>query len=102
MCIYELTRAIKCFFSDIKEEELEIGENRRILIHHIYTPHRRHNKYINQPCSICLEEMNHTKEYVFILEKCGHAFHKNCLYQWLCMDKHDCPLCRTSLYNKKK
>lgn len=85
----------------IEKEELDIGENKHIVIHHVLCLDKK-MRSINQPCSICLEDMDHKKEFIFVLEKCRHAFHKKCLYQWLCMDKHDCPLCRAPLYNKYK
>ena len=49
---------------------------------------------ISDTCNICLGDMN---EYVFI--QCGHAFHKDCIGEWL-IDKKTCPCCRKSVKSK--
>jgi hypothetical protein len=47
----------------------------------------------NNECSICLENID--KKHI-TLEKCGHKFHKKCLFKWLHI-KPFCPYCRASI-----
>ena len=49
---------------------------------------------INDQCVVCLESFKHV-DIVRVL-KCKHAFHKNCIDNWL-MSKLICPLCKVSL-----
>jgi len=48
----------------------------------------------NPSCSICMEEYCGTKP--IVKTACGHIFHKQCLKNWLQVDK-TCPLCRSDL-----
>jgi len=45
-------------------------------------------------CSVCLEEYCDSKP--IVATPCGHCFHKQCLKNWLKMDR-TCPLCRGDL-----
>lgn len=48
-------------------------------------------KIVSDTCNICLGEM---KEYIFV--KCGHSFHKECIFDWL-LKKQTCPCCRIDI-----
>ena len=48
-------------------------------------------------CSICIDEINNEHNIVFL--KCGHAYHKQCLNNWVKTkvkntQDPDCPMCR--------
>lgn len=47
--------------------------------------------YKGESCSICLDDYSKGNR-VGVLS-CGHNYHKDCIYQWLGMNK-SCPLCR--------
>ncbi|XP_022915418.1 uncharacterized protein [Onthophagus taurus] len=49
---------------------------------------------IEEPCSICLMEYDHTKQ--IRLLKCGHLFHRLCIDRWL-LRYLTCPLCRCGI-----
>lgn len=42
-----------------------------------------------ETCSICLEEIEKGTEL-----PCNHCFHKECIKNWLCKKKNECPLCK--------
>jgi hypothetical protein len=44
-------------------------------------------------CSICLEE---NKNKLCKIKKCGHIFHKECLYKWFSTN-NSCPFCRCDI-----
>jgi len=44
-------------------------------------------------CSICISDFEQGEQ-VCLLPKCGHAFHKDCIKQWLTEKKQCCPLCQ--------
>lgn len=41
-------------------------------------------------CSICLEEFKNR-----VILNCGHGFCKECINEWILLEKYHCPLCRT-------
>ncbi len=49
-------------------------------------------------CCICLDSSNNLPQY-----ECGHRFHGECIYSWLCANSKDyhpctsCPLCRKEI-----
>eukprot|EP00929_Paragymnodinium_shiwhaense_P079324 TRINITY_DN41291_c0_g1_i2.p1 TRINITY_DN41291_c0_g1~~TRINITY_DN41291_c0_g1_i2.p1 ORF type:complete len:416 (-),score=68.11 TRINITY_DN41291_c0_g1_i2:81-1328(-) len=47
-------------------------------------------------CSICLEDFIESDKEARKIKACGHVFHKDCLRNWLKVDRV-CPLCRTDL-----
>ena len=52
---------------------------------------------LNDPkvCTICLEPYKENEEICWSKnEKCSHAFHLDCMTNWL-MDHDDCPICRS-------
>ena len=58
---------------------------------------------MSDPCSICLEELNHD----FVKLSCNHTFHKKCindaLYVHIDLDSiKPCPYCRNELNNTDK
>lgn len=44
-------------------------------------------------CSICICDFKQ-KEKVRLIPNCGHAFHSDCIKQWLTEQKRCCPLCQ--------
>ena len=57
------------------------------------------NKYKNEKCSICLEEINGN----ISIAKCKHIFHYQCLTKYINISgKQECPLCRSDLKTGKK
>ncbi len=51
----------------------------------------------NVECSICLSQLNESKDDDVVSIKCGHLFHKKCILQWTCTGKVICPLCRADI-----
>ena len=51
-------------------------------------------KYNSECCSICLCEYIEGEH--LSITGCGHAFHSNCLAEWI-MKKPICPMCNTNL-----
>jgi len=50
--------------------------------------------YSPKTCAICLEPYKVGDEICWSKnEKCPHAFHLDCMTEWL-MENDDCPLCR--------
>ncbi|KAG8186970.1 hypothetical protein JTE90_005743 [Oedothorax gibbosus] len=52
-----------------------------------------HGKEVDEPCTICFEEMTPKTEYKV---DCGHTFHRTCIQEWI-NKKSDCPICRVHL-----
>ncbi|CAK9166950.1 unnamed protein product [Ilex paraguariensis] len=46
-------------------------------------------------CAVCLSMLEEGEEIRKL--KCKHTFHKDCLDQWLQLDKATCPLCRSNV-----
>ena len=46
-----------------------------------------------EDCAVCLTEIR-TKASCKMLGKCGHAFHKRCIRNWLSRGVLTCPVCR--------
>jgi len=54
--------------------------------------------HIHQPeCSICLTDINN-----LVTLHCGHNFCKSCIYEWACVSKCSCPLCRRDISEDEK
>lgn len=53
-----------------------------------------------ESCCICLEVYN-VGDAICAAQtpSCDHAFHQECIFEWLQNDHNDCPLCRTDLLN---
>jgi len=49
---------------------------------------------IDGTCAFCLEEYKTGDKVVWSGLECQHAFHKDCLMQWLSKGKKRCPICR--------
>ena len=49
---------------------------------------------LNQ-CSICLEDFNLGDQ--FIILKCRHGYHENCIRKWFSERNTTCPLCRENI-----
>ncbi len=55
--------------------------------------------YCPKKCAICLEPYKVGDEICWSKnEKCSHAFHLDCMSEWL-MENDDCPLCRENYLN---
>ena len=53
------------------------------------------NDDIEDICSICLEKFVKTN---FITKlDCTHIYHHKCIFDWICENKYECPLCRRSI-----
>ena len=48
--------------------------------------------YKDKDCNICIENYNQN-ESIKVLP-CGHLFHLDCIKNWLCNEKVNCPVCR--------
>ncbi|EPZ32411.1 hypothetical protein ROZALSC1DRAFT_28519 [Rozella allomycis CSF55] len=53
-------------------------------------------KHCSHDCSICLNEYSENDN-LRSMNACGHAFHKDCLDNWLTQYNNSCPLCRTEI-----
>ena len=47
-------------------------------------------------CSICLAELDWMYENIDEIRPCGHAFHRDCLNEWMERD-NTCPNCRGNI-----
>ena len=48
-------------------------------------------------CPICLSEISDD----LVKLRCGHFYHKLCIYQWLINERKDtCPICRLDVVNQ--
>ena len=59
---------------------------------------RRKGDCLTDPCPICLHEIE-PSEWVATV-RCDHAFHSQCITDWLSSSKTDCPICRTELISR--
>lgn len=53
---------------------------------------------VPETCSICLEQLDHSKREVAILSPCEHKFCHACICKWL-KRQVTCPICRCSVLN---
>lgn len=44
-------------------------------------------------CSVCMDDLSEGQEVKRL--PCRHAFHRECIYNWLCRESTKCPVCRT-------
>ena len=49
---------------------------------------------VDGSCALCIDEYETGDNVVWSDSQCSHAFHKECLMQWLIKGKKRCPLCR--------
>lgn len=52
------------------------------------------NRCVDGTCALCIDEYEVGDEVVWSNLLCSHAFHKECLMQWLSKGKKRCPICR--------
>lgn len=53
------------------------------------------SRRVDAQCSICLGTYEIGSRVVWSSEsECSHAFHEECMLQWLCKGKKKCPMCR--------
>ncbi|KAJ4811708.1 RING/U-box superfamily protein [Rhynchospora pubera] len=52
-------------------------------------------------CIVCLENLEQC-DHVRMLGNCNHAFHTECIDQWIDVGQTVCPLCRAQLLPKKQ
>ncbi|XP_011008959.1 PREDICTED: E3 ubiquitin-protein ligase RNF126-like [Populus euphratica] len=60
------------------------------------------NTVINEApaeCAVCLDDVEEGEEIREL--RCGHIFHRACLYRWLDFRPSTCPLCRGSLAHRR-
>lgn len=48
-------------------------------------------------CVICMEKVFEDENCIVVLSSCGHAFHKDCIVQWLERLPRACPLCKSDV-----
>lgn len=53
---------------------------------------------LDDTCPVCFEEFNHNQD-IMRLPGCRHAFHPNCIQNWL-VQKPVCPVCRSNVREK--
>lgn len=53
---------------------------------------------LNVLCAICSEFFQNS-DIIYSTTKCGHVFHRQCLFRWL-KRSHTCPQCRASVHDK--
>ncbi len=54
-------------------------------------------KYLTETCSICIN--NYKKDERYILLKCKHFFHEECIKNWLTEYSYKCPMCQYVIGN---
>ena len=52
-------------------------------------------EFKEKDCNICLEQFNTNNELKVL--PCNHFFHKDCIKEWLCNEKVNCPICRKDI-----
>ena len=73
------------FFPVKKVEEKPPPQSNKSYIEYVVQ-----KEFENSECIICLEEMK--KNEIVIILRCGHSYHKKCLFEWF-KKKKICPLC---------
>ncbi|KAL3925206.1 MAG: hypothetical protein SGILL_000563 [Bacillariaceae sp.] len=51
-------------------------------------------RHVDGECALCIEDYEEGDVVVWSDLKCTHAFHKECIMQWLSKGKKRCPVCR--------
>jgi hypothetical protein len=51
-------------------------------------------RHVDGQCALCIEEYQVGDQVVWSDLDCPHAFHKECIMQWLSKGKKRCPICR--------
>jgi Ring finger domain len=51
-------------------------------------------RYVDGECALCIDDYLPGDEVVWSDLQCRHAFHKECIMQWLSKGKKRCPVCR--------
>lgn len=46
-------------------------------------------------CAICMESVDYRRN--FVVTKCGHGFHFNCLMKNIAYQNKSCPMCRANI-----
>lgn len=54
------------------------------------------NETFEDPCCVCMEALKH--ECGVRIQACDHAFHGQCLYEWISGDNNNCPMCRAVIH----
>ena len=52
-------------------------------------------------CAICICPYDEGDIRIFS-KRCPHSFHKDCLFEWLVKDHHECPCCRSEMVSKSE
>eukprot|EP00571_Detonula_confervacea_P006762 CAMPEP_0172315630 /NCGR_PEP_ID=MMETSP1058-20130122/25814_1 /TAXON_ID=83371 /ORGANISM="Detonula confervacea, Strain CCMP 353" /LENGTH=271 /DNA_ID=CAMNT_0013029749 /DNA_START=57 /DNA_END=872 /DNA_ORIENTATION=+ len=60
--------------------------------------HKQHNQRTSNECAICMVEYD-IGDVVIHSKNCSHAFHQDCILDWVSRDNRDCPSCRAIFYN---
>lgn len=50
-------------------------------------------------CAVCMEPLS--SDHVHTLAGCGHAFHSNCIIEWMQRGNVNCPMCRTDAHHRE-
>lgn len=85
-------------FEQILEESLNDKVASRQDEHLVSIPNAIQCKQGVKECSICLEECE-PESMIVILEKCTHAFHEQCINEWVHYNTF-CPTCRCDILKK--
>lgn len=54
-----------------------------------------------EECAICISPYDVGDVRIFS-KKCPHSFHKDCLFEWLVKNHHECPCCRSEMISKSE
>lgn len=79
-------------FQDVK---VTITEKDFDNLQSIKISHDNINEYIDKECNICLE--NYVEDDNLTVLPCKHFFHSDCIHDWLCNEKVNCPICRKDI-----
>lgn len=82
-------------FEDVKVTISEENFNKLKTIH---IKEENKNEYTEKDCNICLESFNIDNELKIL--PCNHFFHTECIKEWLCNEKINCPICRKDIRDK--
>ncbi|KAF3340337.1 E3 ubiquitin-protein ligase RHA1B-like protein [Carex littledalei] len=80
------------------KEQLPVTEF--MSISHKLQDQRKCQSEAKHLCIVCLENLEQSDQ-VRVLGSCVHAFHRECIDQWIDVGQAICPLCRAQLLPRK-
>jgi len=80
---------------DFEHVKITISEEDFLNLKNILITDENIDIYKEKECNICLEQYNLNEKLKAL--PCNHFFHENCIHDWLCNEKVNCPICRKDI-----